>query len=427
MRLRFRTYIIFVLVLITCRVVLTQDYWVRQVSPTTKWLYRCAFPDSLHGWAVGDSGVIVHTSNGGLSWDLQNSGIDGFIFDVFFLNKNLGWGIANGYNYFESVILKTTNSGVNWTYQYYPDSNIILNTICFNDSLHGFMGGYQGVILRTSNAGQTWARASVDSGFYYQFHIFKIVFYNSLIGFCAGGIMDHGGVIWRTTNGGFNWHSFNVSPEPEYNIYVVNPQNAYGCGGDYEFGSNFVRSTDSGVIWEYKPLNIFGIGENICPRTPSDIWVPCGFSQRWAHSVDSGNTFEEVMGTDSSAIYDAIFLDSLHGWGVGVNGSIVKFNPLTIGVKPVSQNVPIKDFLSQNYPNPFNPSTRIEYYIARISRVTIELYDLLGRKVTTLHDNVEHPGNHFIEFNSSGLSSGVYFYKMITTNYTQTRKLVVLK
>ena len=181
------------------------------------------------------------------------------------------------------------------------------------------------------------------------------------------------------------------------------------------------------MIWEYKPLNIFGIGENICPRTPSDIWVPCGFSQRWAHSVDSGNTFEEVMGTDSSAIYDAIFLDSLHGWGVGVNGSIVKFNPLTIGVKPVSQNVPIKDFLSQNYPNPFNPSTRIEYYIARISRVTIELYDLLGRKVTTLHDNVEHPGNHFIEFNSSGLSSGVYFYKMITTNYTQTRKLVVLK
>lgn len=427
MKLKFSTYIILLLVLLTGKAVFSQDYWVRQISPTTKWLYRCAFPDSLHGWAVGDSGVIVHTSNGGTNWDLQTSGIDGFIYDVFFVNKNLGWGIANGYNYFESVILKTTNSGLNWTYAYYPDSNIILNTICFTDSLHGFMGGYQGVILRTNDAGQTWARASVDSGFYYQFHIYKIVFYNSLIGYAAGGIMDHGGVIWRTTNGGFNWQSYSVSPEPEYDIFIVNSQFVYGSGGDYEFGANFVRSTDTGVLWEYMPLSIFGIGESVCFRTPYDIWIPCGFSQRWAHSTDTGNSFTEVMGTDSSAIYDAKFTDSLHGWAFGANGSILKFNYSAIGIKPISGNIPKQDYLSQNYPNPFNPSTEIEYNLSRTSHVKIELYDLLGKKVMTLHDNIEQAGNHIIEFNSTGLSSGVYFYKMITTNYTQTRKLVILK
>ncbi len=409
------------------QILFAQNYWIRQPSPTTKWLYRCSFPDSLHGWAVGDSGVIVHTSNGGQNWDLQNSGIDGFIYDVFFLNKNLGWAIANGYNYFQSVILKTTNSGVNWTYSNYPDSNIILNTVCYTDSLHGFMGGYQGVILRTTDGGASWGQASIDSGFYYHFHIFKIIFYNSTIGFGAGGIMDHGGVIWRTTNAGLNWHAYSVSPEPEYYIYIKNPQLVFGSGGDFEFGGNFIRSTDTGILWEYKPLSIFGIGENVCFRTPSDVWIPLGFSQRWAHSIDTGNNFEEVMGTDSSAVYDAKFIDALHGWAFGANGAILKFNISSIGIKPISGNIPIKDNLSQNYPNPFNPSTRIEYNLSRTSRVKIVLYDVLGKEIRVLLDDMEQPGKHSVNFSSDGLSSGVYFYKLIATNYTSTKKMVILK
>ncbi|MGH2574889.1 MAG: hypothetical protein ACRDFC_04220, partial [Ignavibacteria bacterium] len=52
-----------------------QEFWLRQQTPTTKFLYQCDFADSLFGWAVGDSGIILHTSNGGLNWIIQNSNL----------------------------------------------------------------------------------------------------------------------------------------------------------------------------------------------------------------------------------------------------------------------------------------------------------------------------------------------------------------
>lgn len=406
---------------------LSQDYWIRYPSPTTKWLYKCSFVDSLNGWAAGDSGVVIHTSDGGLTWQVQNTGMTSFIYDIFFLNRNIGWGVANDYSYYESTILKTTNGGLNWTHSYYPDSTAILNTVCFIDSLTGFMGGYQGVILRTTNAGLNWARASVDSGFYYMFHVNKIVFYDHNLGFAAGGIMDLGGVIWRTSNSGLNWHAYSVAPEPEFSLYIRNPDLAYGAGGDYEYGVNFVKSTDTGFLWEYRPLGIFGIGESVCFRTGYDVWIPLGFSQRWARSLDSGTTWREIAGTDSTAVYDAKFLDSLHGWAFGAFGAILKFNPAAIGINPISTHVPTTDMLYQNYPNPFNPNTTIVYYLRKSSWVKITVYDVSGKEVVTLMNEYEPPGRHTVRFTGEGLSSGVYFYKMIAGDYTRSMKMVLTK
>jgi photosystem II stability/assembly factor-like uncharacterized protein len=419
--------LIFLSALSIFNILFSQTYWIRQPSPTTKWLYKCSFSDSLHGWAAGDSGIIINTSNAGNNWSIQNSSISSFIYDISFVNKNIGWGIANDYSYIESIILKTTNGGNTWTHYLYPDSSIFLTTVCFTDSLNGFLGGYQGVILQTTNGGINWSRPSIDSGFYYHFHINKIKFYNNLLGFAAGGVFDLGGVIWRTSDGGFNWHAYSVAPEPEFNILVKSPGLAYGCGGDYEYGTNFIKSTDGGILWEYKPLNIFGIGEAVCFRTPADVWIPLGFSQRWAHSVDSSNTWREVMGTDSTAVYDAVFLDSLHGWAFGVQGSIFKYNVNAIGIKPISTNIPTENKLLQNFPNPFNPGTTIEYKISGKTRVRIIVYDILGKEVSVIVDALQEPGEYSISFDAHELSSGVYFYKLIANSFTQTMKMVVAK
>src|SRR5512138_3801720 len=100
--MRFIKFHIFLLLLIGAVTANAQQYWIRQPTPVTAWLYRCAFTDTLNGWAVGDSGTIVHTSNGGTNWEIQNSTINTFIEDVFFLNKRLGWAIANDY-FFEGT------------------------------------------------------------------------------------------------------------------------------------------------------------------------------------------------------------------------------------------------------------------------------------------------------------------------------------
>ena len=298
------------------------EYWIRVPSPTTKWLYRCVFPDQQNGWAVGDSGVIIHTSNGGNSWVLQNSTINYFIEDVFFLNIYTGWAIANDFFYTGTTILKTTNSGLNWIASRYPDTTKVIYTINYLDALTGYMGGYSGLLLKTSDGGNTWVQQSIDSNIISYFPIEKFAFYNHRLGFACGGIIDISGVIWSSTNYGVNWKAFSAAPEPLYFVTWKDSMTAYSCGGDYEYGGSFLRTYDRGENWEYLPMNIFGVAQKLAFRTPKDIWAPMGFSQRWAMSSDTGNTWIEVLDPDTSSVYDTEFLDTARGWAFGTNGAI---------------------------------------------------------------------------------------------------------
>ena len=83
--------------------------------------------------------------------------------------------------------------------------------------------------------------------------------------------------------------------------------------------------------------------------------------------------------------------------------------------------------LSQNYPNPFNPTTTIQYSVPKSGLVTIKVYDILGREVTTLVNEQKAVGNYNVQFYANRLSSGVYFYRMQAGDFVQTKKLVLLK
>ena len=83
--------------------------------------------------------------------------------------------------------------------------------------------------------------------------------------------------------------------------------------------------------------------------------------------------------------------------------------------------------LEQNYPNPFNPATNIRFQIADIGFVTLKIYDLLGNEIVTLVNEEKSPGNYKVEFNGSGLTSGLYIYRLITPNFSDSKKLILLK
>lgn len=84
-------------------------------------------------------------------------------------------------------------------------------------------------------------------------------------------------------------------------------------------------------------------------------------------------------------------------------------------------------YLSQNFPNPFNPLTNIEFYLPEDGIVTIVIYDILGQKVTELVNEFRKSGNYRIQFNGSDLPGGIYFFTMKASNFTQTRKMVLVK
>lgn len=98
-----------------------------------------------------------------------------------------------------------------------------------------------------------------------------------------------------------------------------------------------------------------------------------------------------------------------------------------IGIEQVSYNIPLTYALYQNYPNPFNPSTKIRFDIPGSSNVKISLYDILGREVRKFIDDKLEAGSYLLNLDLSSLPSGIYFYRMETQGFTETRKMILLK
>ncbi|HEX2982594.1 MAG TPA: T9SS type A sorting domain-containing protein, partial [Ignavibacteriales bacterium] len=100
----------------------------------------------------------------------------------------------------------------------------------------------------------------------------------------------------------------------------------------------------------------------------------------------------------------------------------------SIGVEENNNGlIPAEYSLGQNYPNPFNPATKISYALPEGGRVKLNIYDSLGRLVTTLVDEERAAGRYEVMFNASNLSSGIYFYEVVTKNFRSAKKMCLLK
>ncbi|MEA3478286.1 MAG: YCF48-related protein, partial [Bacteroidota bacterium] len=131
-----------------------QGSWEKIDVPTQQSLHSVYFTDSLYGWAAGDTGTIIHTSDGGDTWTVQDAQTDNSIWSVFFLNRNLGWAASWNYEgFFGTLIHKTTNGGTEWTSEPYPEDNIFINCILFHDTLNGWVGGSPHALARTIDGG----------------------------------------------------------------------------------------------------------------------------------------------------------------------------------------------------------------------------------------------------------------------------------
>ncbi len=89
--------------------------------------------------------------------------------------------------------------------------------------------------------------------------------------------------------------------------------------------------------------------------------------------------------------------------------------------------LPLSFKLSQNYPNPFNPITKIAYALPKSGLVTLRVYDILGKEVATLVNEVKNAGNYSVDFNASNFTSGVYFYKIETNGFSDIKKMMLIK
>ena len=124
---------------------------------------------------------------------------------------------------------------------------------------------------------------------------------------------------------------------------------------------------------------------------------------------------------------DFTYLDEITSWFSYIPG--YEYSVYYNGITDVKEKVatPSKYTLEQNYPNPFNPSTKISYSLPKATHVSLKVYDVLGNEITTLVNKNQSAGNYKVNFDASNLTSGVYFYKISTNNFSQVRKMMLLK
>ncbi len=104
-----------------------------------------------------------------------------------------------------------------------------------------------------------------------------------------------------------------------------------------------------------------------------------------------------------------------------------KINRTGSFVEHVGMNTPADYKLSQNYPNPFNPATTIEFSLPKSGYVTVKVFNTLGEEIQTLVDQDLLPGNYRVQLDARSLASGVYFYRMVTSRFQQTREMIVIR
>ena len=105
----------------------------------------------------------------------------------------------------------------------------------------------------------------------------------------------------------------------------------------------------------------------------------------------------------------------------------INFFYIACGIEKSEGEIPQKYSLSQNYPNPFNPVTKISFAIPKYSFVSLMIYDILGREIKNPVNEYVEPGNYTVDFNASEFSSGIYFYKLVAGDFSETKRMVLIK
>jgi hypothetical protein len=252
--------------------------------------------------------------------------------------------------------------------------------------------------------------------------------------------------ILRSTNGGLNFIQTNSDPtsygeSPAMCSNIYEPQTAYHLFYNTLGNDGIFKSTNFGLNWsKISPITyLWSIA--IAPDDPNII-IAGGWdaTPRPGYiSTNNGNSFIETSlllgeynGNEAIYIYDKGNI--LFQQTIGIYKLNVTYIVPAIGIQNISGEIPTKFELFQNYPNPFNPSTKIRFNIPKAPLsfgeglgVGLKIYDILGKEISTLVNEELKPGTYEIEWNAANYPSGVYFYSLITSNFTQTKKLVLIK
>ncbi|MCX6157243.1 MAG: T9SS type A sorting domain-containing protein [Ignavibacteriae bacterium] len=359
-------------------------------------------------------------------------------------------------------VFYTSNNGNNWT-DITNNTSINIYTIACNKN-YLFAGAYGSgtiaPIYRSSDLGQTWNNVGNNIPYYLVSNIFTKgdTVFASVWSLKENNMFDF--AFYFSTNNGNAWSNI-------WDIY-------FGVGGFVTDGTNMFLCSGYGVFKSSDCINWNkvnnGLTDTVITSLAYDEINNILYAGTYSHgvfsSIDNGNNWiPKNAGIVNSAIMalrvqgniviagtgNGVYKSSNYGtnWiSIGLsNMSLTSFacnyeylfastvynsiwrRPLSeiIGINNISTETPSKYSLAQNYPNPFNPITNIKFSIVNSGDVKLVVYDIQGREVQTLVNESLKPGTYEAAFDGSMLTSGVYFYKLMTNGFTETKRMVLIK
>ena len=381
------------------------------------------------GWIVGDEGLILRTTNGGNNWVRADSITNETLRDILFISDSVGWIVGYSGNVF-----KTYNGGQTWE-PVDQFGNININSIFFADENTGWVAGSSGSIYKTTDGGAVWL--SQTSGTNNNLTSTFFTDENNGWSVSAWSSID---VIIKTTNGGENWE-INRNATDLFSISFIDSSTGWAVGGqdpsDVEDIGAIYKTTNSGLSWTKYDHKWGYYFYDLIPLDTGSCWIfgrilAYGGNYREgiiAYTTDGGESLVFLESSAASPLVSASIIDETQIWVVGNYGTILKNDSSYIVTQLIEEDINIvSDFsLSQNYPNPFNPTTAIKYHIPEFSFVTLKVYDVLGSEVETIVNEEKPAGNYEADFDGANLPSGVYFYQLISGNFIETKKMLLIK
>lgn len=389
--------------------------WTVQTSGSTQLLYSVSAVDNNVVWACGAAGTVLRTTNGGTNWTSVGAApVTGALYNIFGIDQSTALVTGSATN---AVVWKTTNGGASWN-QVFIQPGGFINVIEINAVGTGFMQGDpvggRWSLFRTLDFGTTWdslgmylPQAGSEAGWNNSLYINGLNYYFG----------TNNSKIYSSNNAGLTW---TAQPTPEINTYAVWFNALNGVSG----GTNGIRTVNGGANWT--AVTLPGSGNvNAVTGVGANFWLSRSGTAIYK-STDAGATWTTDY-TAATAISDIALSRTGNGiWAVGATGGIY-YTEATTSITPISSNLPDRYSLSQNFPNPFNPSTKINFDIVRAGFVSVKVYNSIGQEVAQLVNQEMAPGSYQADFDGAALTSGIYFYRIETGDFVQTRKMMLVK
>ena len=407
---------------------------------------------------VGGSRIWKYDGNGNLNWNVYTPFYKGF--PKIFFDQNYGLISSTEFANSSFLIRKYSNTGDSlWEKIYKPVGTIFakwedaITDNEYNIITVGYMNKfgigdmYDYITVKYSGNGDLiWAKR-YDTGIdNYCYSVTVDKFNNVYVtGFSDLSTSDmltikyspQGNILWeKTFDSGLGDSGYDIEVDRERNVYVAGRSGVYGL--------TLTKYDENGNTLWFRNRSDNGIGNIPLLKLDRDgnpymaFWITTQQGgQLYAiqkYDVNGNQKWLAQYGRDSSTslqkIYDILIDSNFNVYVTGRSNNFiatVKFVQNPSSINNSSSLISEVFFLYQNYPNPFNPVTQLKYSVPNFGFVSLKIFDILGNEIRTLVNENNSKGSYEVEFDGSSLSSGIYYYKLQSGNFTQTRKMLLLK